>query len=196
MLYILTGNSQTGKTRWLQALLANLQEAGVLVNGVIAPGQWVDHGQDANPRYEKLGIDNVLLPQGETLIFARRKDLATEGESCSQAQAAKLGWAISDSAIDRVNAHFDLPEALDGAPGLLVIDELGPLELLKGGGLISAMKVLEQGPSAWGVHALVVIRESLVELAAQRFGACWGQACIIRATAEAAAEIKALFSDK
>lgn len=213
MLYILTGDFQTGKTRWLQALLADLQQAGVLVNGVIAPGQWVDRGEEASPRFEKLGIDNVLLPQGETLAFARRKDLAVEGEACTQAQGAQLGWAIADAAIDQVNAHFcslcakakdcALPEdfkrqmAIDAPaperPGLLVIDELGPLELMKNGGLTSAMDVLAQGPTPLSAHALVIVREALAEMAAERFGISWGQARIVRATPEAAAEIKSLF---
>ena len=144
MLFILTGDRQTGKTRWLQSLLADLSAAGVEVCGVVAPGQWVDRGEGTSARFEKLGIDNVLLPEGERIAFARRQDLAA-GEACSQAQAAQLGWAIADTAIDQVNAHFcglcgkakdcALPDDLRQQlgieavapqhPGLLVIDELG-----------------------------------------------------------------------
>ena len=49
-----------------------------------------------------------------------------------------------------MNAHFDRLKAADPphSPGLLVVDELGQLELLRGGGLTSAMDVLSQGPSA------------------------------------------------
>ena len=40
MLYILTGEIQTGKTRWLQALIDKLAEKGVPLEGVLAPGVW------------------------------------------------------------------------------------------------------------------------------------------------------------
>ncbi|MDD6289009.1 MAG: nucleoside-triphosphatase, partial [Eggerthellales bacterium] len=42
MLLILTGEIQIGKTRWLQELVCELQEEGVAVSGVIAPGIWVE----------------------------------------------------------------------------------------------------------------------------------------------------------
>lgn len=118
MLFLLTGDVQIGKTRWLEDLCASLQAAGTCVAGVVAPGQWVPrpegqpggkHGFDGAGRFEKLGIDNVLLPQGERIEFARRRDLAAKGKAFAegtQAKAAKLGWAISDTAIAQVNAHF------------------------------------------------------------------------------------------
>ena len=118
MLFLLTGDVQIGKTRWLEKLCSDLAAAGVCVAGVIAPGQWVPraegqpggrHGFDGEGRFEKLGIDNVLLPQGERITFARRRDLA-EGDQAfaqgEQAKAAQLAWAISDEAIAQVNNHF------------------------------------------------------------------------------------------
>ena len=111
MLFLLTGDVQIGKTRWLESLCASLQAAGTCVAGVVAPGQWVPrpegqpggkHGFDGAGRFEKLGIDNVLLPQSKRIEFARRRDLAAGGkafEEGAQAKAAKLGWAISDTAI-------------------------------------------------------------------------------------------------
>ena len=215
MLFILTGVMQTGKTRWLERLIERVRESDMPVYGVVAPGQWIDHGANtpAEQRFEKLGIDNILLPQNELIAFARRPDLverdcegsnASNGSKdalsrCSQSSQAKLGWAIDDAAIDQVNAHFCtlcaqakdcmLPEDIKRAtgitvqapkhPGLLVIDELGPLELLKNGGLTSAMDVLSQGPSPLCAHALIVVRESLCDTAAQRFGDCWGGATAI-----------------
>lgn len=118
MLFLLTGDVQIGKTRWLENLCASLQAAGTCVAGVVAPGQWVPrpegqpggkHGFDGAGRFEKLGIDNVLLPQGKRIEFARRRDLAVDGKAFAegtQAKATKLGWAISDTAIAQVNAHF------------------------------------------------------------------------------------------
>ena len=78
MLFLLTGEVQIGKTRWLESLVAELGAFGVPCAGVLAPGQWVPSTgphADANG-FEKLGIDNVLLPGGERVPFARRGDLA------------------------------------------------------------------------------------------------------------------------
>ena len=141
MLFLLTGDVQIGKTRWLENLCASLQAAGTCVAGVVAPGQWVPrpegqpngkHGFDGAGRFEKLGIDNVLLPQGERIEFARRRDLAAEDkafEKGAQAKAAKLGWAISDTAIAQVNAHFAMLAKQAGiAPadsGAITIKDMG-----------------------------------------------------------------------
>lgn len=214
MLFLLTGDVQIGKTRWLENLCASLQAAGTCVAGVVAPGQWVPrpegqpggkHGFDGAGRFEKLGIDNVLLPQGERIGFARRRDLATEGKAFAegaQAKAAKLGWAISDAAIAQVNAHFaalakqagitpadddDDPAAAQAAAdetqlaphAMLVVDELGRLELLRGCGLTNALAILDAGPTPQFPHAIAVVRETLLDEARRRFEPRWGKATVI-----------------
>ena len=111
MLFILTGEIQTGKTRWLQRLLDMLETSGVRLYGVVAPGIWKEsHGPNGELLYEKLGIQNEVLPQHERIEFARRVDLMDEADverSCTQAQRAQLSWAINDKAIEIVNRHFD-----------------------------------------------------------------------------------------
>ncbi len=168
MLFLLTGEVQIGKTRWLESLVAELGAFGVPCAGVLAPGQWVPSTgphADANG-FEKLGIDNVLLPGGERVPFARRGDLArADGTFDEESQAAKaeLAWHIDDAAIDRVNAHFDeiTAHASAVAPGLLIVDELGRLEIWRNGGLTSAVALLAQGPTAAFPHALAVVRDYL-----------------------------------
>ena len=266
MLFLLTGDVQIGKTRWLENLCASLQAAGTCVAGVVAPGQWVPrpegqpggkYGFDGAWRFEKLGIDNVLLPQGERIGFARRRDLATEGKAFAegaQAKAAKLGWAISDTAIAQVNAHFatlakqasitpadsgaddstttqaevGTPAAapldngvcppvaaetaaktsplvqtntgestaakaggnvLAAAPAanktrlaphaMLVVNELGRLELLHSCGLTNALAILDAGPTPQFPHAIAVVRETLLDEARRRFEPRWGKATVI-----------------
>lgn len=270
MLFLLTGDVQIGKTRWLENLCAGLQAAGTCVAGVVAPGQWVPrpegqpggkHGFDEAGRFEKLGIDNVLLPQGERIEFARRRDLAAKSKAFTegtQAKAAKLGWAISDTAIAQVNAHFaalakqagitpadsgaddstttqaevDTPAAapldngvcppvaaettaktsplvqtntgestaaataakaggnvLAAAPAanetrlaphaMLVVDELGRLELLHSCGLTNALAILDAGPTPQFPHAIAVVRETLLDEARRRFEPRWGKATVI-----------------
>ena len=195
MLFALTGAIQTGKTRWLCRLVERLGAEGVRCAGVIAPGVWRGRddgaalsagdravGSRAGSAYEKLGIDNVLLPDGERVPFARRVDLACEAGAYdreSQSARAGLGWAIDDSAIERVNAHFDAlmsepPHGGKPGPSLLVVDELGRLELVRGEGLVSAAGILDAGPSDAFPTALIVVRADLLPLARERFEPAWG----------------------
>lgn len=194
MLFVLTGNVQTGKTRWLERLVDELQGRGVEVSGVLAPGVWADRRStperyphaDANG-FEKLGIDNVLLPSGERIVFAQRADIAlSEGryDPESQSGKARLSWHISDEAVERVNGHFAMLHAgkeqngahdVEQKTGLLVVDELGRLELERNEGLTEAMAMLEDGPTSTTKHALVVVREALLPCIENRFSR-WGNA--------------------
>lgn len=215
MLLLLTGAIQSGKTRWLQRVVARVQASGTTVSGVLAPGVWE---RDANGALVKLGIDNLLLPQGETVHFGMRRDvgsasnlgasgMAGEAMQASDAGArAGLSWRIPDEAIAQVNAHLDnltdqaqasqrqaqeLPAtgcgtgadsvASKDAPrgSLLVIDELGRLELERGEGLSSALKLLALGPTPAFPVALVVVRAWLMEKACALLEPAWGRPCVI-----------------
>ncbi len=235
MLFFLTGDVQIGKTRWLQQLADDIVAAGVPVAGVLAPGDWVPAvgGRADGNGFEKRGIDNVLLPSGERLPFARRRDLAQqEGsfDAVSQSARAKLAWEIDDAAIARVNEHFrQLAEAgcadesargearasvrseargaderglsdagmrglssaglVFAASGLLVVDELGRLELQRGEGLTEAVALLRQGPTSAFPHALVVVREELVGEAERQLGGAWPDRCRIAPDAEGRAAV-------
>ena len=184
MLFLLTGEVQIGKTRWLESLVAELGAFGVPCAGVLAPGQWVPSTgphADANG-FEKLGIDNVLLPGGERVPFARRGDLArADGTFDEESQAAKaeLAWHIDDAAIDRVNAQGAESKDPSRAPGLLIVDELGRLEIWRGGGLTSAVALLAHGPTPAFPHALAVVRDYLLDDAEALFAEAWPDHCRI-----------------
>lgn len=191
MLFVLTGEIQTGKTRWLELLASSLEDAGITPYGVIAPGIWADRRDDPNPSehvdangFEKLGIDNVLLPSHERIMFAQREDLAESTRAFDpQSQSARAGlhWHISDDAISRVNEHFAAiaPQLSTGdGRGLLIVDELGQLELKRNGGLTEAVTLLETGPFPAAAHALIVVRETLLPLIEGRFGGWGGHTCI------------------
>ena len=200
MLFLLTGEVQIGKTRWLESLVTELADCGVSCVGVLAPGQWVpSEGEHADANgFEKLGIDNVLLPSGERIPFARRGDLArADGTFDEESQAAKaeLAWHIDDAAIDRVNAHFNeiATHASAAAPGLLIVDELGRLEIWRGGGLTSAMALLAQGPTAAFPHALAVVRDYLLDDAEALFAEAWPDRCRIKPNDGAREAILAAF---
>lgn len=200
MLFLLTGEVQIGKMRWLESLVTELADRGVPCAGVLAPGQWVpSEGEHADENgYEKLGIDNVLLPDGERISFARRGDLArADGTFDEESQAAKaeLAWHIDDAAIDRVNAHFNeiATHASVAAPGLLIVDELGRLEIWRGGGLTSAMALLAQGPTTTFPHALAVVRDYLLDDAEALLAEAWPDRCRIKPNDAAREAILAAF---
>lgn len=180
MLYLLTGQVQTGKTRWLQGLVSAYEARGVAVGGVLAPGVWREvTARDGAASFEKLGIDNILLPEHETIPFASRRDLAVlDGtiDAESQSARARLHWEISRDALARVNAHFEqlTREAhVKTAASLLVVDELGRLELLRGEGLACALAFLELGPTPAYPDAIVVVRETLLPQAHELLDGPW-----------------------
>ena len=206
MLFLLTGDIQTGKTRWLERVCVGLGRVGAAVAGVVAPGVWVPSDgahADANG-FEKLGIDNVLLPGGGRVRLARRRDLAATGrpvEPDGQSEREGLGWAMSDAALESVDSHLawlaeDDRRGLGGCPcGLFVADELGRLELACGGGLVHAMALLARGPRPGWPHALAVVRRGLLPMAHERLDAAWdGAVKEIAPTAEAAGAIFSLYS--
>ena len=158
MLFILTGGIRTGKTTWLKARVRELEAEGVPVRGVLAPGVWRDG--------EKVGIENVLLPSRERVLLATPAE-----DGCSTG----LGWEFDAAALARVNAHLVglAADSGDAQPGLLVIDEVGPLELRRGAGLTAALELLSGGPKPAWPHALVVVRSALAEDARTRFAQSW-----------------------
>ena len=160
MLFILTGDIRSGKTTWLEARVRELEAAGDPVYGVLAPGVWRDG--------EKMGIQNVLLPSHERVLLATPAE-----DGCSTG----LGWDFDANALARVNAHLTELAATSGdmRPGLLVIDETGPLELRRGEGLTAALELLDAGPTPAWPHALVVVRSALAEEVAARLKPVWEQ---------------------
>ena len=199
MLFLLSGHIEIGKTRWLEALVATLRAHDIESFGVLAPGQWIKTSPkctdttNSDPEiepYEKRGIDNILLPGERRIVFAYRNDLAPIElrNTCSQAQKAQLRWLIQDSAIQEVNDHFaTLASATpcDYAPRLLVVDELGQLELIFKKGLSEAVSLLEHAAPGQFSHAIVVVRDTLLEKAREHFASSpWGDIEIISPDAE------------
>lgn len=189
MLFILSGDVQSGKTRWLMRLIEELEKHDVCVCGVVAPGIWIRHEDDASPRFEKTGIDNLLLPNKKLIPFATRKDLATEEklQAAHESEEARLSWVINDDALFQVNKHFDnikqyaLQTGKAKQNSLLIVDELGRLEFNFGKGLSSALSLIDEGESLVFRHSLIVVRDSLKDAAFERFSSKWQDISIIEA---------------
>jgi len=183
MLYILTGGSGAGKSTWINRLITLARKNDVIVDGTVSPAVFEGEA-DA---IEKIGIDSVLLPEDRRIRLATRRDLATTNESpdlvirnhtpenhplqntlLKPRLKAGNGWAFSPEAVEEVNTHLTSLRKMEICYGnrLLVIDELGPLELLQGSGFIEGLALIDD---AIYRHTIVVIRPILVEAAKERW---------------------------
>lgn len=146
-LVLLTGGRGAGKTRWCEALARAAREAKLAVRGVLSPAVLADG--------EKRAIDLLDLATGERRFLAERArpDLpGTEG----------LGWRFDPEALAAGNAALGRVGACD----LLLVDELGPLELGRGSGFTAAFDLLESRRHGL---AIVVVRPALVATAQARW---------------------------
>lgn len=101
MLFLLTGDIQCGKTRWLENLCREVESRGTSVAGVLAPGVW-EKRKDAPEKFFKLGINSVLLPSKAKVRFANRPDQGLMGKGHAKAQAINENTEKIDH-IDGVN---------------------------------------------------------------------------------------------
>ena len=104
-----------------------------------------------------------------------------------------MGWHIDDAAIARVNEHLSSIEKRaedDRRRKLLVIDELGRLELDHESGLGEAMRLLRNGPCAGMKDALAVVRETFAERAESLFAETWNGVLRIAPTRQDAELVK------
>jgi nucleoside-triphosphatase THEP1 len=153
-LTILTGPGGSGKTTLCRELAAAARRSGCDVAGVLSLGRFAEA--------QKVEIEAMDLRSGETRPLARRQDPMRPGtlELCS--------WSFDETSFAWGN------ELLRRATpcGLLVVDELGPLELLEGRGWSAGLDAIASGGYD---RALVVVRPSLLEQARTR----WPRATLV-----------------
>lgn len=145
MVVVLSGPLHSGKTNFLRRALARWQERGRQVSGYLSIAVTGDSGTE---------YDMLDLRDGRLRPFLTRKPL-TGAESCGP--------------------FYFIPEALEQARAiiaaarpeeLLVVDEVGPLELA-GGGVWRALEAVISRP---GLRLLVVVREDLLDEVVARLG--------------------------
>lgn len=141
--WMLTGERGAGKTSLCRALAARAQESGWDAAGVTSPGVF-ENGS-------KTGILVEDVRRSE-----RRPLAALEGRGTFDLPVGK--WFFDRDVMD----WGDQVIASSSPCDLLIVDELGPLELLQRGGWQSALEVLRGDGYRL---ALVVIRPELQTLA-------------------------------
>jgi len=142
---LLTGERATGKTHLCQRVVEEAQRRGFSCAGVLSPA--VFEGQ------EKVGISLVDVVSGDERPLASADD-APHG----------LRWGRYRFVPSSLAWGADLLTAATPCD-LLVVDELGPLELELGQGLAKALDVLVKGAFSL---ALVVVRPALLHHVKER----------------------------
>jgi nucleoside-triphosphatase len=138
---LLTGPVGVGKTTIAERVAGLARRQGLDCRGLLAPALETSCGQ-------KAGIWGVDLASGERRLLARTdRDLGGPEVGPSSFDDAALAWAVAV-----------LEEAL-GACDLLLVDEIGKLELGRGIGLAPILPRLAAGEARC---SLVVVRDSLL----------------------------------
>ena len=138
MVYILTGTVRSGKSIFLKQLVRHLKQASVNVNGYLSVAVHEDN--------KKIGYDLLVIKTGKSFPFLRLR---------------------GDEAWERIGPYFFVASSLKKAEAIihsrpdsdvLIIDEIGPLEL-KGKGLWPALKKkLDRSPA----RLLIVVRKNIL----------------------------------
>ena len=146
-LVILTGERGSGKTALCSLLVEQGRKAGWQVRGLMTPAVFED-GQ-------KTAINVQDLHSGEQCLLARVRQAGDAGIQTTY-------WTFDSLALEWGSRILKESVPCD----LLLVDELGPLELLRKQGWTAGLDVLESGNFRLGV---VVIRPELLEIACQRW---------------------------
>lgn len=137
---LLSGEIGAGKTTACQRVVELARARGFACGGLLTPAL-IEDGR-------KVGIVGVDLSNGEQRVMARLdRDLGGPPVGCYHFAADAFEWA-----------NAVIASAVDAGCDLLAIDEIGPLELAKGGGLAPALNLLNAVP-----RTLIVVRLNLLD---------------------------------
>ena len=137
---IVSGPGGSGKTTLCQAVLSCARVRGIDCAGVLSPARFRDG--------RKIGID---------LFDIRRANLSPLAEADDKPGAIRtVTYRFHPAALAAGSAALRAAAPCD----LLLVDELGPLELVRGEGWVDALDLLRSGRFRL---AVVVVRPALVE---------------------------------
>jgi len=148
---LVTGDIGSGKTTVAGRVVERARQQGLSVAGLWCPARLVAG--------IKTGIEAVDLTRDERRLLAARNDLEGEKELLLTRPGPHTGRYTFDPEI-LAWANRVLAGAAAARPDLLMVDEIGPLELERGEGLAPVLLDLADGSVP---RALLVVRERLLE---------------------------------
>lgn len=149
MRLLVAGEPGSGKTTWCREYIDRQRKSGSSVGGILCPA--------IEQQGQRVGSNALDLLTGQEVPFAR---LSGHG-------SFKGGEKIGDYTISTDGISFAcgaIRRAVENRCNLVVIDEVGPLEL-SGKGLMPAV----ESALASAANLLVVVRSSLREALQKRF---------------------------
>lgn len=150
MIILLTGARRVGKSTVCQRLAEEGRRRGKHIGGFISPALFNQQG-------EKTGAYLQDLRTGEMRL-----------QYSTRAAGEQAGPRVGPFAMDESVLQWGIrlvEEALRAGGDLVIIDEMGPLELLRGEGFAPLLDTLGEYPNA---HVLIVVRPELVEALQER----------------------------
>jgi nucleoside-triphosphatase len=148
---LLTGKREVGKTNLLVRLLQECQTQKIAAAGVISPAVFSEG--------HKTAIDLLNLRGGEVRRLA---DLRTDGSAGIMTDR----WVFTESTLEWGNQVLASASPCD----LLIVDELGPIELQRGLGLQNGIGAVTKGEFC---AAIAVIRPELIKRALHLWPGCF-----------------------
>lgn len=146
-LTLVTGPRGAGKTHWCMDLAERARAAGMDVRGLVSPAIFDVIG--------KAGYDLLDLASGERRRLAHRI-----GEA--KVDLATQDWGM---VVDTLLWGNEILRGIDGCD-LFILDEAGPLEFVRGVGLIAGLDLLD---ARRDFPCFLAIRPSLLETARRRW---------------------------
>lgn len=141
-LMLLAGQRGVGKTTVCQRIVEIASRQGYRLAGVLTPALFDQSGA-------KVGFEAADAGSGERRVLARSdSDLGGPRIGRYSFDLTSLGWACDL-----------LQRALASACDLLIVDEIGPLELEQGQGFVTILRHLQRKTP---YHTLLVVRSELL----------------------------------
>lgn len=151
-LILLTGAKGSGKTSFCQDVVARARQRGITIAGFLCPATF-ENGV-------KTGFFMIDIATNARIPFGKR--------TSKEAESTVGHWDMDQQALQWADQNTQDLSNVD----LMIIDEIGPLELEHGAGF---QKTLRRLDAANYKTALVVVRPSLIPIAIQR----WPNASVI-----------------
>jgi molybdenum cofactor guanylyltransferase len=149
MKLLVLGERGSGKTSWCRKYIHWLRQCGSSVGGILSLA--------IEKQGHRVGFNALDLLTGEEVPFAR----------LSPYRSFRGGEVVGDYTISRDGILFArgaIKRAVENRCDLVVIDEVGPLELC-GKGLMPAVELALASP----INVLIVVRSSLKEALQKHF---------------------------